>query len=359
MKPLKVLALTRYGQLGASSRLRVLQFIKPLAKLGIEVDFQPLFDDENLQAYYDNRRPKLSVGMLRSLSKRIKTLLSIKDYDVVWMQKETLPFVPWPVEHFFELRLPPIVVDYDDAIFHNYDLHKSAFVRGLLGRKIDHVMAHAHTVIVGNNYLGDRARFAGAKNIAVIPTVLDPTRYHQATSKAKFRIGWIGTKSTSSYLNSIAPALAMAEKQLAAEIVIIGVSHCKLEGVSPTFLKWTEETEANQLAQLSIGIMPLTDSPWERGKCGYKILQYMASGVPSVASPVGVNNKIITNGTTGILATTVAEWFEAFKFIYENPKTAEIMGAAAVTRVKSNYSIDVVLPQIAQCLTNAAKTRST
>jgi glycosyltransferase involved in cell wall biosynthesis len=220
-------------------------------------------------------------------------------------------------------------------------------------------MAYADTVIIGNSYLGERAYFAGVKNIAVVPTVLDPSRYHQAITKAKFRIGWIGTESTSSYLNSIAPALAMAEKQLAAEIVIIGFSQCELKGVSPTFVDWTEETEADQLAQLSVGIMPLTDSPWERGKCGYKILQYMASGIPSVASPIGVNNTIITNGTTGIQATTNAEWFEAFKFISENPKSAQLMGAAAVKRVKSNYSIEVVLPQIAQCLTNAAKNRGT
>jgi hypothetical protein len=97
LKPIKVLALTRYGRLGASSRLRVLQFIKPLANLGIEVDFQSLFKDEYLQAYYEDRRTKLSFGVLLGLLKRIKTLLSIKDYDVVWMQKETLPFIPRPI----------------------------------------------------------------------------------------------------------------------------------------------------------------------------------------------------------------------------------------------------------------------
>lgn len=350
-----MLALTRYSRLGASSRLRCLQFLEPLAARAIEIVHRPLFGDAYLAAFYDGRPRGAFGNVVWPMLRRLGTMLSARSYDVVWLEKEAFPFVPWVFEYVAGLGLPPIVVDYDDAIFHNYDLHNSYLLRALLGRKIDRVMASAHTVIVGNAYLADRARVAGATNIVTIPTVLDPSRYHPEPRPVagRFRIGWIGTKSTAHYLNSVVGALAKAQRELEAEIVVIGVGELNLPGVNPTYLPWTEESEAKLLSGLSVGIMPLTDNPWDRGKCGYKILQYMASGIPAIASPVGANKEIISDGVTGFLVTSEDEWFAALKRLHSGPRLALSMGRAGRQKVELQYSVQAVLPCLESSLRGA------
>jgi glycosyltransferase involved in cell wall biosynthesis len=356
VKPLKVLALTRYTRLGASSRLRIEQFVGPLAERNITVDVRPLLGDVYLKNYYDGQPTSFFWEVVWPMLRRLATMLSANNYDVVWLQKEMLPYFPWVMEHLFAIGMPPIVVDYDDATFHQYDLSKSALTRAILGRKIDNVMKAANTVIVGNAYLHDRARLAGARTIVDIPTVLDPQRYLYKSEwpKSRFRIGWIGTKSTSDCLVQIAPALIRAQEELGAEIIIIGVDKLDIPRLRADFLSWSEETEAEKLSTISVGVMPLGNSPWDFGKCGYKLLQYMASGIPAVASPVGANAEIVIHGSTGFHATTQEDWFGAFKFVHTYPRLAEKIGAAARLRVINHYSIDFAMPLIEKSLRDAA-----
>ncbi len=357
-RKLKVLALTRYGRLGASTRLRCLQFAPHLLSRGISIDHSPLLGDEYLQRYYSGEKLRRFADVLCPYATRIMRMLKARSYDVVWLEKEALPYVPGLLEALVSVRLPPVVIDYDDAIFHNYDLSKRAVVRHVLGHKIDRLMASARSVIAGNSYLAARAAKAGAKDIAIIPTVLDPQRYQygQKSQQDRFRIGWVGTKSTSGYLRQVAPALARAQRELDAEVVIIGAKSVQLPEVTPTYVDWTEHTEAAEIGKLNIGIMPLSDTPWERGKCGYKLLQYMACGLPVVASPVGANTDIVVAGETGFLATDNNAWFEAFKKLRDDRKSAISMGALGRKRVETLYSITAVLPQIERCLRQAANT---
>jgi glycosyltransferase involved in cell wall biosynthesis len=356
-RSIKVLALTRYDRLGASSRLRFLQFIPGLANHGLAVENCPLFEDEYLERFYSGQKIRPFRDVAIPMVKRVWSMLQDREYDVVWVEKESFPFIPWFFERLAGLRMPPVVVDYDDAVFHSYDMHRFGLVQKVLGRKIDHVMAQAQCVVAGNSYLANRAKLAGARKIVTIPTVLDPERYPtKVRSGAEpFRIGWIGTKSTSVYLRSISPALAQAVQKLGAEIVIIGAEKLDLPGVNPTYVRWSEETEAAELRRLTVGIMPLTDNPWDRGKCGYKLLQYMACGLPVVASPVGVNSDIVSEGETGFLAKSDDEWYKAFKFMFDSADTAAALGSAGRLRLESIYSIKAALPQIERCLREAAQ----
>ncbi|MBG1233238.1 glycosyltransferase family 4 protein [Aestuariivirga litoralis] len=359
MRDLKILALTSYGRLAASSRLRMMQFQQPLADAGIHVDHSPWLSDAQLARHYaSGARYGLRDVIVPSLQ-RLARMWRAGHYDAIWLQKEAFTYLPWPLERLAWAGLPPVVVDYDDATFHYYDMHPNPKVRALLKTKIDRVMRAAATVVAGNDYLAARACTAGAKTIVTIPTVVDAARYvtnAKFSAAPEFRIGWIGSKTTTKYLRALAPVLARAERELGAEIVTIGPGKVEIEGTHPTNIPWTEETEAAELAKLSVGIMPLDDTPWERGKCGYKLIQYMASGLPTVASPVGANTGIVDHGKTGLMASTPDEWFEALRSLKENPKRAASLGMAGRAVVEQKFSIAAVLPQLEATLRAAART---
>jgi glycosyltransferase involved in cell wall biosynthesis len=282
-------------------------------------------------------------------------------YDLVWMEKELLPFTPDWLERILHAIGVPVVVDYDDAIFHRYDQHRSSLVRSTLGRKIDRVMASATLVIAGNAYLAERARAAGAAEVEILPTVIDLEKYPgpRWTERTPVTVGWIGSPSTQEYLRHIGPALARFCEETGGRVQAIGVEErFQLEGVPLEAVPWSKETELAALQALDVGIMPLADSPWERGKCGFKLIQYMACGLPVVASPVGANREIVIDGETGALAATQDEWVSALKSLAGDAARRRRMGEAGRARVVSGYSLQAVAPRLAALLRRAAGTRS-
>lgn len=349
-----MLALTRYTCLGASSRLRTFQFIPHLAERGFDLTVEPLFDDGWLKAFYSSSdRPK-ALAALAALSRRAAAMTGARKYDLVWLEKEALPFVPWWLEHALGRSMPPFVADYDDALFHRYDLSPNPFVRFVFGRKIDLVMKHAAIVVAGNKYIAARANQAGAAHVEIVPTVVDPARYKVTeASDGKFRIGWIGTPATAKYLEKIAPALAKAQAELGAEIVLIGSGPVSLPGVNPVIVPWSAETEADALSAISFGIMPLESTPWEFGKCGYKLIQYMASGKPVIASAVGANVDIVRHGRTGLLVESVSDWYEAISKMARMRQSWPEMGRRGREVVEKEYSIKRAADQIATILDKA------
>lgn len=338
--------------------MRTYQFIEPLAQHGIHVDVEPLFSDEYLQGIYSGSADRARQGS-HALLRRIGVMLRAGRYDLAWIEKEALPYMPWIVEGLAGLLLPPFIADYDDALFHLYDQSPKPAIRKLLGRKIDKVMAASAAVVAGNRYLADRAAKAGAKRIEIIPTVLDPSRYKVSSCRQRdrLRIGWIGTPMTAPYLRTIAPALARAQTELGAQIALIGSGPVTLPAVSPEIIPWTETSEAANVASLTVGIMPLLDTPWERGKCGYKLLQYMASGKPVIASPVGANNDIVRSDI-GFLARSNDEWFDAFSKLAADPGSADAMGVRGRKRVEEEYSIEAAAPRIASLIHSLSKGRT-
>ncbi len=352
---MNLLALTRYDKLGASSRLRLLQFIPGLEARGIAVEIAPLFDDSYLEALYGGGKTR---GIaFAALARRFGQRAAMRRADLVWIEKEILPWLPWAIERALLPRDVPYVCDYDDAVFHNYDLHRSGLVRRLLGHKLDRLMGRAALVVAGNEYLAARARKAGTARVEIVPTVVDADRYatrDTAPGGAPLNIGWIGSPST--WDDYMRPRLGMFGASAArhgARLLAVGASpteHPQLD-IRP----WSEAGEVSQIQQMDIGLMPLTDTPWARGKCGYKLIQYMACGVPVIASPVGVNREIVEHGVNGFLAGSDAEWQEALDRLLTDSALRRTMGAAGRRKVEERYSLHVWGPRLADMLHRVAK----
>jgi glycosyltransferase involved in cell wall biosynthesis len=353
---MKILFLTRYTQLGASSRLRAYQYLPYFESKGFEVTVAPLLGDEYLRGLYKGNIPILSV--LRAYIARVGLMLRANTFDLLWIEKELFPWVPDWLEFVLLPKGVPIVVDFDDALFHQYEGHRFRLVRAMLGRKIDAVMKLADLVVVGNDYLRDRAQRAGARRIELLPTVVDICRYTVSSGVVKqpVTIGWIGSPSTVKYLQLILPILQSVIASRGIRVVAVGANPEQLAGLPIKVKPWSEKSEVEEIQQFDIGIMPLSDEPWERGKCGYKLIQYMACGKPVVASPVGINLAIVRHGINGFLAENPEEWIQALECLCDDPVLRHRMGDAGRKRVELEYSLEVTEPKFEILLRSVART---
>jgi glycosyltransferase involved in cell wall biosynthesis len=351
---MRVLALTRYARRGASSRLRFEQFVPGLATRGIEVTISPLLDAAYLERRYAGGRTDV-VSLARAYASRAAHLLGRNAWDLVWLEKEAFPWLPDLVERRFPRDRVPYVVDFDDAWFHRYDQHRSWLVRHVLGGKLDGVMRRAAVVCAGNEYIADHARRTGASRVELVPTVVDATRYDVALPPraGPFTVGWIGTPLTAGYLQGLAPVLREVAGARPLRLSAVGASPFQLDGVEVLTPPWSEDGEAAMIAGFDVGVMPLPDSPWERGKCGYKLIQYMASGKPVVASPVGVNTTLVRDGENGFLANDPASWKQSLIALYDDAALRQTMGAAGRRLVAGSYDLPVQLPRLAEILRSA------
>lgn len=352
---MRLLMLPRYDRLGASSRLRMLQYVPQLQAQGFEVDVAPLLDDGYVSDLYAGRVSVAKVA--RAYLRRLRQIFTARHYDVVWVEKELWPWLPAPLELMGLPASTPVVADYDDAVFHRYDQHRSGIVRHLLGRKIDAVMRRADRVTAGNEYLAAHARTAGSPNVDWLPTVVDLECYPVHTQKSDTQevvIGWIGSPATADYLQMLVPVLLELGYHHRIRCLAIGARPDQVQGTPFEAVEWHEVQEVALLGELDIGVMPLPDAPWERGKCGYKLIQYMACGLPVVASPVGVNDVIVTAGENGFLASNAEEWIDALQQLIADPELRNRMGRAGRRKVEDVYSLQAQAPRLAKILRDAA-----
>lgn len=347
MTVLNVLALTRYGRKGASSRMRFEQFVPALADLGVDVEIAPLLRDEYIERLY-SKKSKAVGQIFGDYLRRLPWLLQARRFDLLWIEKELFPDLPSWFESLLGIAGVGYAVDYDDAIFHNYDLSTNPW-RRMLGRKIDSVMRNASLVVCGNNYLANRAVSAGARRVEVVPTVIDLMRYSVRPSACtdKLVVGWIGSAATVKYLDVAVPALRALSEEYPVQLRVIGADF-SAPGINVECRPWSEYDEVLQIKEFDIGIMPLLDSPWERGKCGYKLIQYMACGVPVIASPVGVNELIVEDGASGYLAGDQKAWLDAFKRLASEPEKRKVFGARGRQVVEERYCLQVIAPRVAK-----------
>jgi len=353
---MKVLLLSRYDYLGASTRVRSFQYIPYLNKKNIKVAIKPLLSNEYIKNLYRNGK-KLPVIVLLSYLKRLIFLLNIKRYNLLWIEKELFPMMPAWIEELFAILKIPYIVDYDDAIFHNYDLNKNVVIRTFLKNKIDSVMKNSAMVIVGNDYLAERSRKAGAKRVEYLPSVVDLEKYPNTffSNKGIFTIGWVGSPITSHYLKLVMPALEDFCKKNVARVVLIGAKKKELSNIPVEYVSWSEGTEIKEIQKFDIGIMPLPDNEWERGKCGFKLIQYMASGKPVIGSPVGVNCKIIKHGINGYQAKNIDEWIRALQKLKDDQALRQKMGRAGRQIVENEYCLQVTAPRLRDLIISVAK----
>jgi glycosyltransferase involved in cell wall biosynthesis len=221
-------------------------------------------------------------------------------------------------------------------------------------------MRSSKAVVAGNDYLAARARSAGAKRVEILPTVVDTERYTFAPMPANetLTIGWIGSPITTRYLEQFRPTIAKMCEGGRARFVAIGASALDWPDVPVEVRPWSETSEVAELHGFDVGIMPLPDSPWERGKCGFKLIQYMACGRPVIGSPVGVNSQIIEDGVNGFLASTDRDWLAAVERLREEKGLRRDMGANGRQLVESQYSTQVIGPRLVEILTSVARNAS-
>ena len=351
-----VLLLCRYDRLGASSRLRFLDFVKPLAARGIEVTPLPLVDDGYLRAFYAGHLPN-PLNLAAAYAKRLAALLEIHRFDVVWLEKEALPWLPAWIETRL-LNRASYVMDIDDAWYLRYDTHRLVPVRRLLDGKFTRLARGADVVVAGNRHLAAWAAASGARDIEVLPTVIDIDRYTvtPAATRRPPVVGWMGSPSSAGYLGLVMGAFARLGDRVRFRVVGAGDA-CPSAGVSVERVAWSEETEIAELNGFDIGIMPLADGPWERGKCGYKLIQYMAAARPVVASPVGINMTLVRDGENGFLAGDEDAWVRAIERLISEDGLRVAMGAAGRRLVESGYTLQSVLPRLEAVLRRAAEKR--
>jgi glycosyltransferase involved in cell wall biosynthesis len=344
---MKVLFLTKYEYLGASSRYRTLQYLPFLKKIGIEFKVSPLFSDDYIKYKYKYGKSNKFI-VLKNILNRIKTILfDIYKYDLVVIEKELIPYFPPIFEYYLKLIRKPYIVDYDDAIWHNYDKNKNVIIRFLLKNKIKTVMRLSKTVIAGSEYIVNYAKKSGAKKIVKIPTVIDLNKYicegneNTKLKNNKFIIGWIGSPSTSKYILNINKILSEFTSKYNTIVHLIGFDK-RLENklsFSYRIIDWSEDTEIKEICKFDVGIMPLIDGYFERGKCGFKLIQYMGCKKPVIASPIGENNIIVEHGKNGFLASNSKDWFEYLKILLNHPQKRKILGKNGFLKVKEKYSL--------------------
>ena len=329
-RPLRVAAFTGGGTL-PSARFRVRQYIAPLATYGVMVhEAWP-----GLGAYPPRNRVLRPAWLIGTLAQRLPQLAAGLRADVVLLQRELVSTLA-TVEG---LTRRPRVVDIDDSMH----LHRG-------GRAARRLAALADLVIVGNVWLAEIWR-AWNPRIEILPTAVDTDRYHVAPLPNRQTVGWIGSAGNLHYLAGIAPALSEVLRVFPQlEIAVCCDRPPNLPGLPIRYVPWSSNIEADFLASISVGVMPLADGPWERGKCSFKMLQYMAAGRPCVVSPVGMNREVLDQAELGLPARSLDEWKSALCALLANREVARRMGEAGRGVAAARYSVSVLAPRLAELL---------
>ncbi len=283
----------------------------------------------------------------KSLWRRWSVYRRLSEYDLVFLQKRLLS---WGELRIVRQRSIRLVYDLDDAVM--YDSEGNEDARRLA--RFQATCRAADLVICGNDYLHELAVQAGGRT-TTIPTAIDTNRFCPATDKQSretgepLTIGWTGSRATNGYLNAVLPTIAPFAGRVRVKIIsdtAAGINYSLLQDVPHQFVRWSPEIEVAETGTFDIGIMPLPDDPWSRGKCGFKALQYMALGIPAICSPVGVNREIVHDGLNGFLAGTRDEWYQAISRLVKDSELRETMGHAGRRRVEQDYALDVVAPRL-------------
>jgi len=285
---------------------------------------------------------------------------------LVLLEYELLPYFSAIFEYLLAKRGIRYIVDYDDAIFHQYDMSQNILIKLLLKKKIVHVITYASEVIVCNNYLKSYA-IKYNSNITTLPTVVLLDSYKKEMERFKkeernsFIIGWIGSRTTSVYIIELLPVMAKIIREYQnIKFHLVGFDSSlltaeEIEKYHIVVIPWREENEIREILRFDVGIMPLHDDPWSRGKCGFKLVQYMSCKKPLIASPVGLNKSIVKNGTNGYLAKNSDEWFDAISKLYIDMDLKKEMAENNFEKVEKEFNFFINCKQYINLLDKDSK----
>ena len=353
---IQVLALVPYPTGRApGQRYRIEQWAPFLYREGVHVTLSPFLSQRGMEVLYEPGHVTVKAretvrGYLRRLAEALRQISA----DVIFVYREAALLGPAWIEQVLGLRRP-LVFDFDDAIYLADTSQANAWSRRLKSvTKVETICRAAHHVTVGNEFLARYARDR-ARKVTVIPSTID-TDVYQIQPWARNRvpvIGWTGSVTTVPYLMALAPALRRLREKREFELRVIGAK-VDIEVLAVHCLAWRAETEPDDLRALDVGLMPLSDDEWSRGKCGLKALQYMALGIPPVVSPVGVNRSIVRDGVNGFHASTEEEWVDRIARLLGDESLRRQMGTEARRTVEQSYSHRVHVPRMARVLREAA-----
>jgi len=360
---IKVLALVPYAlNTTPSQRYRIEQWEPLLKQEGIALNMVP-FADERLMALL--RKPghlaAKSAAMISAFARRSALVAATASYDAVFIHRAACLAGPAALERVIKLYRRPVIFDFDDAI---YFLHTAAANRlfGWLkfpGKTASICRQSAH-IIVGNSYLADYARQHNPR-VTVIPSSVDTEHYCAAGNKAsnpRVVIGWMGSSTSQTHLEMFAPALRELTARQDIEFRVVSDREPDLPGVKLAWRRWSADSEIDELARFDIGIMPMPDDRWSRGKCAMKALLYMSMGMPVVCSAVGTNRELIRHGENGFLAATADEWLSSLNALIVDRSLRDRLGAAGRRTVEQNYSMNHCAKDCARVIRETVENRS-
>ena len=326
-----------------SQRFRFEQYISQLERQGFNITFAPFLDSKTWFSLYKSGSViNKTLGVIKSFLRRLILVLTINKFDHVFIHREASHLGP-PVFEFIIAKIfrKKYIYDFDDAIWlANYSESNAKFHRLKAYWKVKYCIRWAKVVIVGNDYLATYARRYN-DNVNVIPTTIDTENYHNTNTdySKKIIIGWTGTHTTMRFLDFLVPIVKELETKYDFEFRVISNQKPNYNLKSLNFVKWNQESEIDDLNEISIGVMPLEDEIWAEGKCGFKCLQYMSLGIPSIVSPVGVNKKIVSMNQNGIFAKSKDEWRDALVHLIQNEDARIRLGTAGKETVRLKYSV--------------------
>ena len=353
---MRVLFWVPYPTEGASNRYRVEQYLPYFKKEGIEFSLHPFWTSAAYKilykkGYFLRKAYFLALGTLF----RFLDIIRISRYDVVFIHREAYPIGGAFLESILKASGKPIIFDFDDAIFLSNTSNNNSFIeRFKRPQRFSYIVSISRHVIAGNSYLYKYASQYNP-NVSVIPTPIntDACFLEAKINSVNTVVGWMGSGTTLFFLNLMRNVFTVLSGQTDNLIFKIVGGRFEVDGLSCIFSKpWLLEEQLPDLKSFDIGIMPMPDNEWTRGKCGFKAILYMSMGIPCICSPVGMNKEIIKDGVNGFLADTEKEWIEKLGLLIGNSKLRERLGLAGRKTVEEAYSVKVNLPKLIKVIRN-------
>lgn len=330
-----------------SQRFRFEHFLKFMEENGSHWDFEPFVSPGFYEKLYNHGSlPSKMVMLIGGFASRFLVLFKLHRYQIVFIHRELTPFGP-PIFEWIIAKLlrKKIIYDFDDAIWLTDQHGENQIWKWLKRRsKVKSICKWSGNVSVGNEYLAKYTRRYN-QNVVVMPTVVDtevhvPEIRNQKSEAKRPIIGWTGSHSTLKYLDLIIPALQKLEKETDFEFRVIANQDPQLPLKNYQFVTWKKESEIEDLRAFEIGVMPLPDDEWAKGKCGFKLIQYLSLEIPAVASPAGVNKEIILDQKNGFLAHTEKEWVKALTILINDVNLRKKIGQQGRELIMNHYSVD-------------------
>ncbi|MBM3253396.1 MAG: glycosyltransferase family 4 protein [Candidatus Omnitrophica bacterium] len=349
---IKILFLTPHPEEGASTRYRVKQFFPYFNSNGIECIFRPFIDSGCYRILYKNGYFfKKGFSLIKGMVKRAGEFINICNLDIVFVHLEASPLGIPVFERLFSFYKKPLIYDLDDAIYMKSISPANRLAYFLKNpTKISDIIRISSHIIVCNEYLGQYARRFNP-NVTMIPTSIDTDRFivrdYKENNNKKVVIGWIGSHSTARYLTQLDGVFKRLSTRHNFVLKIIGAGKNNyFHGLKEaSYSDWALDTELSEFMSLDIGIYPLPDDEWVKGKTGFKTIQYMSVGVPCVVSRVARNIEIVEDGVNGFLAGSEEEWLEKLSRLIENPELRKRMGLAGRISMEARFSIKANAPK--------------